>query len=628
MGAVYEVRHTANDKRWALKLMHPEFARNAEARERFAREAKIDALIESAFVVSVIDAGIDEGSSSPYLVMEFLVGEELGEHLERVGRCSPEATARYLTQVSRGLDKAHAKKIVHRDLKPENLFLCQSDEEGERVKILDFGIAKLMQTAAPQTTQGGGTPLYMAPEQTRRGREIGPWTDIWAFGLLAYTLLVGRSYWEAETVGELFGELLSPEPRDLPSRRAAQSGVSLPQAFDDWFFLCVQNDPAQRFASAGAAAAALANALRSPVSGASPVIPTVPAVSRPKLPVVVSAHTLDRTQQVDETDLIFDTVVGQPPGVHTTVKPVIAQPPPLPSKRPPAGMRRTLVLAAAALGVSGIGSTYYFSTNTGELELMVTGPNQRAVSGLEIWIDGAKRCTASPCRVRDLADGGHLLRVTGFNHEPAPDEYVRIARGQVFRKQLVLSEKMGALRVQATTWGTVWLSLDGKRIGPLPQELIELGAGEHSVSLDGGERYFRTEQRVTVEAGQATVVEPKLKVKKGLATIKAGSNAEGAYMVLVKGTERRPIPQLPLRVDLQADAGYRLVATKAGFRDLETPLVFEDGQAERTFVIALERAAPNPNVDAASGEGKPTLRRSACGCSPGDLQCAMRCAAD
>ena len=260
MGAVYEVRHTATDKRWALKLMNPNLARDANARERFEREAKIDALIESAFVASVIDAGIDEATEAPYLVMEFLVGRDLGEQLLRTGPLSAASVVAYLRHVARALDKAHAKHIVHRDLKPENLFLCQSDEDGERVKVLDFGIAKLLEAVVHSSTQSAGTPAYMAPEQWSRGREIGPWTDIWALGLIAYELLVGKSYWQAETTGELYGEILSQGPRDAPSARATEAGMLLPKAFDVWFFRCVDNDPKRRFARASEAIAALASA--------------------------------------------------------------------------------------------------------------------------------------------------------------------------------------------------------------------------------------------------------------------------------------------------------------------------------------------------------------------------------
>jgi serine/threonine-protein kinase len=266
MGSVYEVRHLVHHKRYALKLMHPDLALDEVARQRFVREAQIDAVIESAYVVSVVDAGVDAPTQTPFLVMEFLVGEELGEMLKRGQRATPDRLVRWLSQVARALDKAHAKGIVHRDLKPENLFLTISDDEGEKIKVLDFGIAKWVEAASQSSTLGAGTPLYMAPEQTRRGREIGPWTDIWSLGLVAYVMLVGRPYWHAQSVGELYGELLDPAGREPPSVRASPYGVALPPAFDAWFFRCVDNDARRRFARAGEAVEQLAAALGVPLS--------------------------------------------------------------------------------------------------------------------------------------------------------------------------------------------------------------------------------------------------------------------------------------------------------------------------------------------------------------------------
>jgi serine/threonine-protein kinase len=266
MGSVYEVRHVVHNKRYALKLMHPELAADDEARARFVREAQIDAVIESAYVVSVVDAGVDPATETPFLVMEFLVGEELGDMIKRGARVPPDRLVRWLGQVARALDKAHAKGIVHRDLKPENLFLTVNDDEGEKIKVLDFGIAKWLEAASQSSTLGGGTPLFMAPEQTRRGRDIGPWTDIWALGLLAYVLLVGKPYWRAQTIGELYGELLDPSGREPPSTRAAAQGVTLSPTFDAWFFRCVDNDPRQRFGRAGEAIDQLAIALGVPPS--------------------------------------------------------------------------------------------------------------------------------------------------------------------------------------------------------------------------------------------------------------------------------------------------------------------------------------------------------------------------
>src|SRR4051812_17815117 len=199
MGAVYEATHMQTRRRVALKVMRPEIVADPAERARFIQEAQVATLIESAHVVDVLDAGVDEDTGVPFLVMEFLAGEELGDYVKRRGPLPGGEVVAILQQAARALDKAHARGVVHRDLKPENLFVSVRDEQ-TTVKILDFGIAKVLQSANSSSTRGTGTPLYMAPEQTRRSSKIGPTTDIWALGLIAYRLLVGRPYWLADDV--------------------------------------------------------------------------------------------------------------------------------------------------------------------------------------------------------------------------------------------------------------------------------------------------------------------------------------------------------------------------------------------------------------------------------------------
>jgi serine/threonine-protein kinase len=197
--------------------------------------------------------------------MELLSGVELGELVHQRGRLSPVEVVDYLSQTARALDRAHAAGIIHRDLKPDNLFLSVREGEPPRIKILDFGIAKFLAGAGAETTCAAGTPLYMAPEQTKRGASVGPQTDVWALGLIAYTLVVGRPYWEGEDVHEIFGEILRGE-REAPTARAARSGVALPPALDPWFLKCVAQEPTERFSGAREAAAALAGALGVPMA--------------------------------------------------------------------------------------------------------------------------------------------------------------------------------------------------------------------------------------------------------------------------------------------------------------------------------------------------------------------------
>ena len=257
MGAVFEVVHVETQRRRALKVMLPELLANRQLRERFQMEARITANVDTEYIVDVFDAGIDEATGMPFLVMELLNGEDLAKVLEKTGPLSPQLVVTYLRQVASALDKTHAAGIIHRDLKPENLFLTHREDGTPRVKILDFGISKVVTEAqtggAMNATRGLGTPMYMAPEQVL-AQTMGPGTDIYALGLIAYTLLVGVSYWqrEADTFDNpiTFVVHTSKGATDSAVGRAAHAGHSLPASFDAWFRRATHLDPACRFRSA------------------------------------------------------------------------------------------------------------------------------------------------------------------------------------------------------------------------------------------------------------------------------------------------------------------------------------------------------------------------------------------
>jgi serine/threonine-protein kinase len=267
MGAVYEVVHLGTERRRALKVMHPHLFQDDAMRERFAQEARITSRIESEYIVDVSDAGVDEATRTPFMVMELLQGEELGRRLKRLGRFSPSEVVTYLSQVAMALDRTHKASIVHRDLKPANLFLTERDDGTPRLKILDFGVAKIMAEGATAAgTQSLGTPLYMAPEQFLGGMaRLTPAADIYALGMLAYTLLVGEPYWTAETrqLGDVFAfaMIATKGPVEPASQRAAAQKVALPKEFDAWFATMTAVKPEERMAKATEAVSALAEAL-------------------------------------------------------------------------------------------------------------------------------------------------------------------------------------------------------------------------------------------------------------------------------------------------------------------------------------------------------------------------------
>lgn len=245
-----------------------------------------------------------------------------------------------------------------------------------------------------------------------------------------------------------------------------------------------------------------------------------------------------------------------------------------------------LLLAGAGAGAM------FLMPKKGSMVVTVAGPGNKPVDAVEVYVDGAKKCEASPCRVVDLAAGTHLVKVTAAGYQPTADQAVKISSGDEAVQNIGLTRASDGTGIRVTAEGRgIKLSVDGKDVGPLPQELKDLSPGDHLVHLDGGDRYESFEKHVTVDADQMQTIEPKLRVKKGLATIKLGDNAEDAKVLLVSGSERRPLPSLPITVDISVDKPYSVVATKKGFSDFEERVAFEDGQAERTFVVNLVPAS-------------------------------------
>jgi serine/threonine-protein kinase len=264
MGAVYEVEHIHTGERLALKVIGSGTNVSAETLARFQQEARASARIKSDNVVRVTDADVaPELGGAPFLVMELLEGSDL----ERAATAAPPAPAtvvEWLRQVARAIDKAHSLGIVHRDLKPENLFLTKppSGDGASHVKILDFGILKMIEEGTGATGSGQilGTPKYMAPEQASPGTPVTPATDRCALGLIAYRLLVGESYYRGGVM-VILGQLLHGELQ-RPSERGARLGA----AFDAWFLKACHRDPKRRFASASEQIEALAAALGLPAA--------------------------------------------------------------------------------------------------------------------------------------------------------------------------------------------------------------------------------------------------------------------------------------------------------------------------------------------------------------------------
>jgi eukaryotic-like serine/threonine-protein kinase len=219
MGEVYEAQHTVIGRRFAIKFLHAYLAQNPETMTRFRHEAETAGGIEHENIGAALDFGTaDDGT--PYLVMEYLEGEDLARLLVRNGPLPVARAAYIIIQACRGLTAAHARGIVHRDLKPENLFICRRNDGGDLVKVVDFGIAKLRTKVT--VTQSGvtmGTPCYMSLEQAKGAKEVDERTDIYSLGVILYELLTGARPYPGENYNEVLYNLFTTEPVPLDSLR-------------------------------------------------------------------------------------------------------------------------------------------------------------------------------------------------------------------------------------------------------------------------------------------------------------------------------------------------------------------------------------------------------------------------
>lgn len=257
MGAVYEAEHLGLGKRVAIKFIDADFATDERVMARFAREARAMSAIESPHIVSVFDVGTEEGR--PYLVMELLRGEDLGQRLRRTRRVPVADAMHVVAQVLSGLAKAHAAGIVHRDLKPDNVFLTKVDADPLFAKIVDFGVSKIERPrdrTSPLALTGRGTvlgtPFYMCPEQAQAMPDVDARADLYSVGAILFECLSGRPPHTGETYEQV---ILSICMSDAPDLRAIDPNLPAPVAA--FVARALARDRTQRFASATRMLAAL-----------------------------------------------------------------------------------------------------------------------------------------------------------------------------------------------------------------------------------------------------------------------------------------------------------------------------------------------------------------------------------
>ena len=300
MGVVFRAKNRDLGQLVAIKFLDGVLSGTEIGRRRFERETRIAALIESPYVVRVFDQGEHEGV--PYLVMELLQGEDFNALLKREGRLSAARLSPLVTQIARGLRKAHEAGVVHRDLKPANIFLVR-DEDELRVKVLDFGVARAEREVAGETlTEAGstlGSPHYMSPEQARGLPNVDLRSDLWSLGVIVFRALTGALPFRGSAMGDIVVNVCTAP---IPSVR--EVAPDLDPSWDAFFARALARDPAQRFQSArelaGQLAALAGSAVGSSFAGAVQSSSGLVAVPQP----LASPQDGQRVEPVDATTKI------------------------------------------------------------------------------------------------------------------------------------------------------------------------------------------------------------------------------------------------------------------------------------------------------------------------------------
>jgi eukaryotic-like serine/threonine-protein kinase len=259
MGYVVSAIHGQLGQRVAVKLLAPELSQNPDACARFLREARAAVRIHSEHVARVVDVGeLDNGA--PFMVMEFLSGNDLARELEARQQLEIGTAIDYVLQACEAVAEAHSIGLIHRDLKPANLFLTRRPDGSPLVKVLDFGISKAMtpegsSEPAPNLTAAQsllGSPAYMSPEQARRPRSVDARTDIWSFGVVLYEFLAGQTPFP----GDVPLEVLTASGTDpMPSLTAVRSDV--PRELEAVIAKCLEKKPEDRYQTVAEFATAL-----------------------------------------------------------------------------------------------------------------------------------------------------------------------------------------------------------------------------------------------------------------------------------------------------------------------------------------------------------------------------------
>ncbi|MEM7435547.1 MAG: serine/threonine-protein kinase [Myxococcota bacterium] len=323
VGRIFLARHAASDEPVALKILHGDVARDPVAVERFRREHETASSLVHERIVRVYDFG-DTDDGSHYIAMQYVDGRELGAIIRDEGPIGYARLVRFVCQLAQGLQHAHRAGVIHRDLKPANILVADT-EDGERMKIVDFGSVKLQMELGPKLTALGttlGSPYYMSPEQAMGKVDLDLRSDVFAFAAIVHELSTGELAFGASSTSEILKRVTTDEPPPVSTLNPAY-----PWAFDEVIHKGLRKDKAARFGTAEAFAEEALRALGLP-----------PDVARF---AEATSEEIDEAQELPEAKPLTKARPAHEPSL-----------PPLPIRKGGLGTRVAAVTIALAVAVA------------------------------------------------------------------------------------------------------------------------------------------------------------------------------------------------------------------------------------------------------------------------------------
>jgi serine/threonine-protein kinase len=391
MGVVYLAEHETTRERVAVKVVHPDRVADTTLLQRFLSEAEAVSRIDDPHIVRVTLCGrTQEGDS--FIAMELLDGQGLEELLRAEGQLAIPRALHIARQIASGLAAAHRHDIVHRDLKPDNIRLVTRGGKPDFVKILDFGIAKLIGSGQTRTGALLGTPGYMAPESSKGSKHVDHRADIYALGCVLYRMVTGKPPFSGTDFAEVLAQhILEPPPPP------AMLNPSISRSLEDVILRALAKRPDDRYESMAAFSAALAE------PGVAEVVPR--ALPSPPLPgdPSRSAVTVAESPSPPPAPLGEKPLFGLAPADHRRSGATTRLEDP--SGVPPSRRGRKLLVGALVAGTLALGVALVATAVALVKVQILTTP-----SGAAVWLDGVQR-GATPVTLRPPRGGGPLALV-------------------------------------------------------------------------------------------------------------------------------------------------------------------------------------------------------------------------